>query len=163
MDWRVVYSAAYGNWFKQKYPSSYKDHGIPKCKFPKVASANGLTKMIINYITWTGHHAERSNTMGRPVEKKVEKFNIFTRQADKVTIGMEWQKGTGTKGSSDVKAHKRIAAQKFPVPVYIEVKIGRDALSDDQKKYKAKVEATGALYWVTKTPEDFFTQWFDLK
>ena len=162
MDWRLIYVNAYQKYFTKKYPAATKDFGVPKCSFPSVTKSNGLTKMIINFITWNGSHAERTNNMGRPVEKKIDKMNIITGKVQKVTIGMQWQKGAGEKGSSDIKSHIKTSRSPYPVPVYIEIKIGRDSQSQDQKRYQEKVEKTGALYWIVKTPEDFFTKWFDL-
>jgi hypothetical protein len=99
--------------------------------------------------------------MGRPIQKYAPKMNIITGKVVQVEVGIEWQKGTGTKGSSDVKGHISVGYQKFAVPVYIEVKI-KDTQSKDQIKYEKKISKTGGLYVIVHSPEEFFKFYDDV-
>jgi hypothetical protein len=40
--------------------------------------------------------------------------------------------------------------------VSIEVKIGSDRQSEDQKLEQGRIERAGGKYWIVKTPEEFF-------
>ena len=109
----------------QKYPSMPPDY-IPLTKFTD-KTANGLTKCVIAWINLNGGQAERINTMGRMLDKTKVVADTF---GNKRTIGsVEWQKGTGTKGSADISATIQGRSVK------IEVKM-KDKQSIDQIKYQ---------------------------
>jgi hypothetical protein len=156
VDYKNLYQKAHEAWFKVKYPLAYADGHLTAAKLPNVNKSNGLTKFIVNYLNWLGHHAERTNNMGIPKKKTYQKFNIFSQQLVTIDNGVEWTKGNGTKGSSDIKGHFRNPKYTFSIPFYIEVKVGKDRLSDEQIEYGTKVSKTGALYAVVKNVEDFF-------
>jgi hypothetical protein len=162
MNWTQRYTKSHNDWCKRKSPAYYKAAGGDSMKvtYPKVTSSNGLTRAIINFLTWEGHHAERSNNMGRPIEKFAPKMNIFTGQVVQVANGMEWQKGTGTKGTSDIKADIVHYNYRFPIPVKIEVKWNKDRQSEGQKQYQQTIESKGGVYVIVKNIDDFFI-WFD--
>lgn len=107
-------------------------------------------------MKWNGHHAERTNNMGRPIKKYFEKFNILSGKLERIENGIEWQKGTGDRGTSDIKGHFLNKNFQFSIPIYIEVKVNKDKMSKHQKEYQRNVTLTGALYLIAKTPEDFF-------
>jgi len=152
----ITYQQAHEHWFKQKYPSSYQDGHYAPPKMPKVNTANGLTTFCCNYCNWLGHHLERTSNMGVPTKKKIPKYNIMSGKLEYLDGGMEWRKGTGTKGTSDIKGHIINPKHRFPIPVYIEIKI-RDKQSEDQKQYEQKVTTSGALYCIVHNPDEFFT------
>jgi len=156
VDYKKEYQQAHEFWFKSQYPTAYADGHLTPTKSLDVTKTNGLTKFICNYLNWLGHHAERTNNMGTPKKKTFQKFNIFTQKLVTVDNGVEWAKGNGTKGSSDIKGHFRNPKYAFSIPFYIEVKVGKDRLSDDQIDYGTKVSNTGALYAVVKNVDDFF-------
>jgi len=114
-------------------------------------TANGLTKAIITFINLTGMQAERINNMGRMVDKTKIVKNVLGHSQKIGSI--EWQKGTGTKGTGD------ISATVNGMSVKIEVKIGKDRQSDDQIKYQEKVTSAGGIYIIAKefTP---FVKWY---
>lgn len=120
-------------------------------------SANGITKAIIAFLTLSGHQAERINTQGRMIDKtKVFKDHLgFSRKIGSV----EWQKGTGTKGSADISAIFKFKHILYGIPVKIEVKYGKDRMSEDQKKYKHVVEQSGGIYYVAKDFDSFY-EWY---
>lgn len=103
-----------------------------------INTTNGLTNSIIRYFQLHNHFAERISTQG-------------TWDAKNKT----YRHSTGTKGSADISAIVNGRSVK------IEVKFGKDVLSDAQKSYAEKVRQSGALYYVAK---DFFEfiNWFNL-
>lgn len=154
MKFQQRYQQAHEHNFKRKYPEAYADGHYSAPKLPVIKKANGLTLFCINYANWLGHHLERTNNMGVPTRKKIPKFNIMSGKLEHLDGGIEWRKGTGTKGTSDIKGHIINPRHKFPIPVYIEIKI-RDKQSEEQKSYQSKVTSTGALYTIVHTPEEF--------
>lgn len=153
---RERYRAAHIAWQAREYPNATKDHGVTETTFPKTQTANGLQQYIVKVLKYLGHHGERTNTMGYPVAKFAQKFSIWSGKLEKIQVGTEWRKGSGTTGSSDVKGHINNRNFKFPIPVYLEIKIGRDAQSKAQERYQEQITSTGALYALIKTPEDFW-------
>lgn len=158
-NWKHRYQQAHEHNFKKKYHEAYADGHYAAPKLPVYKKSNGLTTLCCNYAKWLGHHLERTNNLGIPTRKKIPKFNIMSGKLEHLDGGIEWRKGTGTKGTSDIKGHIFSPKHKFPIPVYIEIKIGRDKMSEEQKEYERKVTASGALYCIVKTPEDFFSFW----
>ena len=145
-----------------KCPTVVADGHYSQPKYPKISTANGLQMYIKNYLNWTGNHGERTNNMGRPIKKFAPKMNIIMGTVQQVEIGTEWQKGTGTIGTSDVKGHINIPYQRFAIPCYFEVKIRKDKQSDEQIEYQCKVAKTGGLYVIVKTPDDFLKFYDDV-
>ena len=128
----------------QKYPSMPPDY-IPLTKFTD-KTANGLTKCVIAWINLNGGQAERINTMGRMLDKTKIVSDTF---GNKRTIGsVEWQKGTGTKGSADISATIQGRSVK------IEVKM-KDKQSIDQIKYQNDIENAGGQYWLVHNFDEF--------
>ena len=118
-------------------------------------TANGLTRMIIDWITWNGGQAERINTMGRYVAPQTI-FNEVLGKEQTVGKG-SWIKGTGTRGSADISAVVPISINNRTVGLTfkIEVKIGKDRQSKEQKKYQEDIEKNGGIYMIAKN----FDQW----
>ena len=118
---------------------------IPLTKFTD-KTANGLTKCVIAWINLNGGQAERINTMGRMLDKTKVVSDTF---GNKRTIGsVEWQKGTGTKGSADISATIQGRSVK------IEVKM-KDKQSIDQIKYQNDIENAGGQYWLVHNFDEF--------
>ena len=128
----------------KKYPSIPPAY-IPLTKFTD-KTANGLTKCVIAWINLHGGQAERINTTGRMIDKtKV----VSDALGQKRMIGsVEWQKGTGTKGSADISATIRGRSVK------IEVKM-KDKQSIDQIKYQNDIENAGGQYWLVHNFDEF--------
>ncbi|MBT4402013.1 MAG: hypothetical protein HOK84_14205 [Bacteroidetes bacterium] len=93
-------------------------------------TANGLTKCIIDYIRFSGGYATRINTTGQMRQGK-------------------WVKGTTSKGTADIHACL------IGVHYSIEVKIGKDRLSEYQKDTQRKVESAGGIYMIARNFEGF--------
>jgi hypothetical protein len=154
-NWKIRYAEAHKENFKEKYPEAFRDGFYAAPKYPDTKRANGMQTFCTNYCNWLGHHLERTNNMGVPVKKKIPKFNIFSGKLEHLDGGMEWRKGTGAKGSSDLKGHINNPKHQFPIPVYIEIKI-KDKQSKDQKEYEKTITKTGALYAIVHNPNEFF-------
>lgn len=107
-------------------------------KIPKVSTANGLTTFIVNYIDWTGGHANRVSSAGR-----------WIPGANKYDGGM-FIPSTTKKGTADISAIIRGKSVQF------EVKIGADRPSPAQLNEQKRVQQAGGLYFFVKTPEQFF-------
>jgi hypothetical protein len=116
-------------------------------------TANGLTKCIIEFLKLSNHQAERINTMGRPIDNRKQVTDVIGRTK---TIGsMTWGKSTATKGSADISATIQGRSVK------IEVKIGADRQSQDQKIYQENIEKSGGKYWIAKNFDDFIKKYDD--
>jgi len=139
-----------------KLNASIRDHpSVPRyaIALPKYEdkTANGLTKCVIDYLQLSDHQAERINTMGRPIDNRKQVTDVLGRTK---TIGsMTWGKSTATKGSADISA--TISGRS----VKIEVKIGKDRQSEDQKVYQANIEKSGGQYWIVKNFDDFIKKY----
>lgn len=155
-NWKQRYNEAHYSKTLKTAPNFVKDGHYTNPTLPKYKTANGLTKLICNFLNWTNSHAERTNNMGVPIKKNYQKFNILSGQLVTIDNGIEWRKGTGIKGTSDIKGHINNPNYKFPIPIYIELKIGKDTMKEEQEQYEKQVTKTGALYCVVKTPENFF-------
>lgn len=94
-------------------------------------NANLLTKSIIQYINYTGGFAHRQQSQGQYNAK----------------LG-RWTKGTTAKGISDINGLLNA------VPLSIEVKYGRDRMSEAQHKVKNQIQAAGGHYYEAKNLPD---------
>lgn len=144
-SWKSRYQEAHEQNFKTEYPNAYKDgHYFPP-KFPDVATANGLQKMVVDHLTWTGQYGNRINVMGR-------KIGGLTKTASGAVFDdSKWIKASTKKGTADVDTIM------FGLPVKLEIKIGRDTIKPDQLKEKARIERAGGVYAIIKIPQDYFT------
>ena len=162
MQWTKRYKQSHHNYLEAKAPGFYIASGGSSMltAYPKVTSSNGLSKAICNFMKWEGHHMERTNNMGRPIQKKVPKFSLISGKVEYLEGGIEWQKGTGIKGSSDLKGHISSAKHKFGIPCYIEVKWNKDKQSMEQKEYQKTINNTKGIYYIAKDIDSFFS-WYD--
>jgi hypothetical protein len=114
-------------------------------------TANGLTRMVTSFLAFSGHQAERINTMGTfRGPKKYTNLDGVTRSVGKGT----YTKTTGTKGSADISATINGRSVK------IEIKIGADRQSEDQKRYQESIERAGGVYIIVKNFDEFIL-WYD--
>lgn len=116
----------------------------------KQSPANALTDAICKYVRSLGGAAARINVMGI-YDEKMGKF----------------RPSGSTRGVEDVDCVKPIYVRtltsdqpiKVGLKVAVEVKIGKDRQSDDQKKRQAAVEASGGVYIIAKTFDQFKEAW----
>ena len=137
MNWRERYGTAYIKAMTQKHPVAMAT-GYFKSKFPNVATANGLTNMIVNFLNWNGHRATRVSSAGRFVP------------GNKYEGGGRFIPSTTRKGTADISATIKGRS------VMIEVKVGKDRPSEWQLAEQAKERAAGGIYEFVITPEQFF-------
>jgi hypothetical protein len=137
---------------RRKYPN-LPDH-VRSVKIPSDATANGLTRLIIDWVNMSGYHAERINTMGRVIDKRKNVTDVVGRTK---TIGsMTYIPTSGQRGSADISA--TIAG----VSLKVEVKIGKDRQSTYQKVYQQQIERSGGVYIIVRSMEDFLNYWDNL-
>jgi hypothetical protein len=134
---------------KRKYPT-VPEYAIPLPKYSD-KTANGLTKCIIDFLILSGQFAERTGNEGRVIDSRKTYTDVLGHT--KVSGQVKRIPGSGTKGTSDIKAviNGRMIA--------IEVKIGADRQSESQKDYQAKVERAGGQYWIVRSFDDFFAHY----
>jgi len=98
-------------------------------------TANGLTRCIVSWLELHGHFAGRVNTTGTYSAKLGKYIHSGSRR-----------------GMADITS---IIDGKH---VSIEVKIGRDKLRLDQIKVKREIEASGGVYIVASSFDNFLEQ-----
>lgn len=125
-------------WHRQQYPN-VPDVAIPKPNY-KANTTNGMTRMIIDFIRYSGGFAERVNRMG---------FRTKTKTGREI-----WVSGGGTNGTADISA-----VLPGGRSARIEVKAGRDRIRPDQVRYAERVTRAGALYFVARSFDDFY-EWY---
>ena len=135
------YEARYQYYLREKY-EVIKDGFYYNSDFPKVKTANGLTKFICNFLIWNNFHATRISSAGRFIESKND-------------LGHKTGKGifipsTTRKGTADIRAIIKGKA------VDIEIKIGADKASEFQLREQELIRKAGGIYEFIKTPEQFF-------
>lgn len=113
-------------------------------------TANGLTRAVIDFLRISGHQAERINCTGKMVDNTKIMTDVL---GDKRSIGsVRWLPSSGQKGTADV------SCVIYGRAIKIEIKIGKDRQSEDQKKYQSDIERAGGLYFIIKS----FDQFMDL-
>jgi len=132
---------------RYKYPS------VPYLPEPKYtdATANGLTKCVIDFLNLSGHQAERISSMGRMIDKRKKSTDVLGRE--RIIGSLTYIKGTSTNGTADISS---IINGKS---VKIEIKIGKDRQSEAQKKYQLATEKAGGIYLITTNFDEFMEQY----
>ena len=154
-EWKKVYKELGATFLYKRSPSFYLsvENAKRHIDIPKVSTSNGLTQAICNFIKWKGYYSNRINTQGQVRVQKTTGYNPFAKDLGQQRQ-VKFTHSTTRKGTADIDA---IICGR---PVKIEVKIGRDKLSDHQIKEKARVEGAGGIYYVAKTMEDFY-EWYN--
>lgn len=126
------YNQTNEEWFKRRFPSTYKDGHYIEPKMPDYQTANGLTNFICNYLDWIGGDGNRINVQGRQVKGK-------------------WI-GSSTKvGTADIAC-----VHPNGTSFDIEIKVGRDKPRDEQLARQAKMRRLNKIYEFISTPMEFF-------
>jgi hypothetical protein len=153
-SWRDEYKRLYLLDMQRRRPVFFADSQHPEkvLVWPKVSTANGLTKAICNFLTWKGHYTNRINTQGQARTKKIPKYNLASGKIEH--LEKTWYtKSTTRKGTADIDA---IVQGR---PVKIEVKVGADRLSQEQREEMKRVQAAGGLYYVAREMQTFY-DWY---
>ena len=114
-----------------RYPSM-PDYARPKPKFDW-SSANGITKAIVQYIELSGGWATRISTEGRYIESLGHRIPSSVKRGTPDVIGV-------LRG----------------VPLFIEVKYGRDVMSDVQEEVMKDIIRAGGRYFVARDFDSFY-------
>ena len=151
----------YINYTKQNYPN-FPEYAIPKEKFSD-KTANELTKTICKFITYIGGQAERISNQGQYRDNTKVVTDVLGR---KRTIGSgTWTKGQGTNGTADISSTipiKMKNGQTIGLSLKIEVKIGKDRMSQAQGRYKQEIEKTGGRYMIAKDFDSFLIEFREI-
>ena len=132
---RFRYMEAHRKYQLKKYTSAVKDHGYIVTGYPDTRKANGLTKFVINFLTWNGHRATRITSAGR-------------------VLGGKYIPGATRRGTADISATIRGRS------VMLEIKVGKDKPSQEQLREQAIEHSAGGVYEFIHTPEEFIL-WYD--
>lgn len=135
-EWKTALLTSREAYMLEHY-AACRDFSVPAKKYSD-KTANGLTACIMGFLKYNGHYSNRINTTG---------------MLRKVKGQMKWTKSGVRKGTADIDA---IINGK---PVKIEIKIGRDKMSDEQKTEQHRVTAAGGVYIVCKNMDDFYN-WY---
>jgi len=139
-------------YIKWKYAdTSVPAHAMPIKKYSD-KTANGLTKAIIDYIRMNGGYADRINNMGVYVKAK-----IIDRGHEVLIERGKYIRSGSRKGIADIMASKRGRM------VAIEIKIGKDKLSEHQKIIENEVIKSGGIYMIARTWNQFYNEWNQIK
>ena len=103
---------------------------IPRTKYSD-ASANDLTKCVIDFVRLKGHYATRIQSQGQ------KRGNVMTY-------------GTTQRGTADL--HICINS----IHISCEIKYGKDRQSDAQKQVQKEVELSGGIYLLIRDFEQFY-------
>ena len=134
-----------------KHPNMHPDC-IPRPVYSD-KTANGLTKMVIDWITLNGGQAERISNMGRYIDSSKVVTNVL---GQRIKIGSgKFIPGAGTNGTADISAIVKGRSVK------IEVKM-KDKQSDAQKKYQESVERAGGIYYIVRSFDEFIEKYYSL-
>jgi hypothetical protein len=134
-----------------KHPNMHPDC-IPRPVYSD-KTANGLTKMVIDWITLNGGQAERISNMGRYIDSSKVVTNVLGQRM-KIGSG-KFIPGAGTNGTADISAIVKGRSVK------IEVKM-KDKQSDAQKKYQESVERAGGIYYIVRSFDEFIEKYISL-
>lgn len=143
-DWKLRYQQAHEMNFKTEYPAAFASgHYIPPV-YPKIATANGLTTMIVNYLNWLGYRGTRINVQGRLVDA------IKTEASGNKFMVKKMIKSATRKGTADISS--TIQGKS----VMWEIKI-KDKPSDAQLQEQRRERRAGGEYYFVHNPDEFLT------
>jgi hypothetical protein len=138
---------------RKRYPSM-PDYArtIPKYKD---TTANGLTKCIIDWIRFSGGHAERISITGRYIDNSRIVEDVL---GNKRKIGSgKYIPSTMQKGSADISSTIPVTlanGKTWGLTAKWEVKM-RDKQSEAQKKYQEQIERSGGYYFIVHSFDEF--------
>lgn len=138
--WQDELKALKLDYIERTAPGFFKASGgdTMKLKLWSDKTANGLTTCVCDWIKYNGGDAQRVNTTGT---------------MRKINGEMKWTHSGSRRGSADV--HAIIGGRA----VSIEIKIGKDRQSDDQKKEQQRIENAGGIYFIANDMNQF-VEWY---
>ena len=132
-----------------------------------MTTANSLTGAIVDYIRMQHCHAERVNNYSRTVKDKYGNDRYIPSAGFKGTADIHACKIFQvilTARKTDISTAFGIGEgwKKYGLFVAIEVKIGRDKLSEAQEYYRECVTKAGGVYMVVHTWDEFIEKWNEI-
>ena len=117
-------------------------------------NTKGLTRGVYDFLKLQGYHVERTGCEGRVIDNR-KTFNDVLGNVK--TIGsIKRVYSSSQRGTSDLKA---IIDGRF-VAIEIKCEATKDRQSSYQKEYQEQVEASGGIYMIA-TSFDQFIAWFN--
>lgn len=137
------YMQAHKDNFKQEYPQAFAGgfYAGMEPTVPDLATTNGITTFVSNYVKWVGGYANRINVAGRIIKNK---------QGNEVRIKSSTKRGT--EDLDILWRGRKIACE-------IKNAITKDTVKPDQDKQKGRIERAGGIYIIVTGVENFFVQW----
>ena len=139
---------------KKRYPNFYAEGAEDYFQIPKTKTANGLTQAIVKFLSLKGHYANRISTQGQARVHKIPKYNILSGQLEH-RESVRYTHGNTKLGTPDITAI--IGGHS----IWIEVKIGRDKMSDEQWKQKEQIEKARGIYYIARDMQAFYDWYYD--
>lgn len=112
--------------------------------------------MVIDFLEWNGHEANRIDTKGTAViDKKAKpKYDIVSGKVTHSTK-VNFIPTNTKKGTEDISARLVHPKHPFGVPWAIEIKIN-DSQSDKQKEREHELKSKGLWYDIVRNFDDFY-------
>ncbi len=140
VNWQAMLKQMKLKHIEDKAPSFFSVSGGYKMKVKPYNdnSANGLTRCIYDFITFSGGYVNRISTTGT---------------MRKIYGEMKWTKGNSNKGAFDLRfVYQGISGD-------IEIKIGRDKMSQAQTNEMEKIKRAGGYAFVARSFTEFLEWW----
>lgn len=115
-----------------------------------------MVRYVIGFLTGKGYKVWRQPNYGYFDRARFLKLYLSTKDL-KTSLDKSYSKMQGTlKGVPDVVGfHKKTGAY-----IGVEIKIGTDVLSDEQRAFLNELHVSGGEAYVAKTPETFARSWY---
>jgi hypothetical protein len=154
VDWKAELKRLKLEYIKRTAPGFHKASGGDTMHIKPWTdkTTNGLTKAIIDWLTYSGHYANRINTQGQARVKKIPRYSLISGKIE-YTDKVEYTKSMTAKGTPDIDAIIN------GLPVKIEVKAGKDRIRDEQVRQGNRITAAGGIYFVARNM-DQFVNWY---
>ena len=146
--------------------NKYRRRTITKA-FPSHSSANSVTDSIVKYLRLNGHTVNRTNKHATfDIKRAAGVVSVMIGARQVLPIGgiiarlrKCYNKGTATKGAVlDITGFTKKEGRYLA----IEVKVGKDSLSKEQKETITAINNNGGIGLVVTSFDDFENKWEDL-
>ena len=155
IDWRAMLKKMRLENIRQTAPNFFEASGGFDMAVPAYSDSttNGLTKTIIDFLTFSGHWASRVNTQGQARVKNIPRYSLLSGKVEN-SQKVSFTKSTTKRGTPDISAIIKGHA------VQIEVKVGRDSMSEHQEKEQIRIENAGGSYFIARDMPGFLS-WYE--
>lgn len=139
LNWKTSLLKIREKYYLQNFRAA-RDFGVPRPTPYNDKTANGLTRCVMDFLKFHGFYANRISSTGLMRKDKAGQ--------------LKWTKGGTRPGVADI--HAVIAGRHCS----IEIKTGRDVMSQHQHAEKKRIEAAGGVYVVVSSMDQFF-YWYE--